>query len=109
MIYKKYSIVTVPFPFTEKFLNKKRPALIVSDEKYQSVTNHCILCMITSAKHTSWNNDIPIINTRDTGLSMPSKIRFKVFSLPIDLIIETIGVLNEIEILTVKNNLQKIL
>ena len=109
MIYKKYSIVTVPFPFTEKFLNKKRPALIVSDEKYQSVTNHCILCMITSAKHTSWNNDIPIINTRDTGLSTPSKIRFKVFSLPIDLIIETIGVLNEIEILTVKNNLQKIL
>ena len=109
MIYKKYSIVTVPFPFTEKFLNKKRPALIVSDEKYQSVTNHCILCMITSAKHTSWNNDIPIINTRDTGLSKPSKIRFKVFSLPIDLIIETIGVLNEIEILTVKNNLQKIL
>lgn len=109
MIYKKYNIVTVPFPFTEKFLNKKRPALVISDEKYQSITNHCILCMITSAKHTSWDNDIPIIHTKDTGLSTSSKIRFKVFSLPIDLIIETIGVLNKVEMLTVKNNLQKIL
>ena len=73
------------------------------------MTNHCILCMITSANHTSWDNDIPIIHKKDTGLLTSSKIRFKVFSLSTDFIIETIGVLNEVEISIVKSNLQKIL
>jgi mRNA interferase MazF len=109
MIYNKYDIVTVPFPFTESSSIKNRPALIISTKKYQSFSNHCILCMITSTKHTSWDNDIEIINLKETGLSTTSKIRFKVFSLPVDLINSKIGVLGNQETLLVKSKIAEIL
>lgn len=109
MIYNKYDIVTVPFPFTESSSTKNRPALIISTKKYQTFSNHCILCMITSAKHTSWDNDIEIVNLKESGLSSISKIRFKVFSLPIDLVNSKIGVLGNHETLLVKNKIAEIL
>jgi mRNA interferase MazF len=109
MIYNKYDIVTVPFPFTESTSTKNRPALVISTKKYQAFSNHCILCMITSAKHTSWDNDIEIINLKGTGLHALSKIRFKVFSLPISLINNKIGILDNHETLLVKNKVQEIL
>jgi mRNA interferase MazF len=109
MIYNKYDIVTVPFPFTESTSTKNRPALVISTKKYQDFSNHCILCMITSAKHTSWDNDIEIVDLKGTGLCTPSKIRFKVFSLPINLINNKIGILDNHETLLVKSEIQEIL
>lgn len=108
MIYKKFNVVTVPFPFTDCIVSKKRPALVISSEKYQSITNHCILCMITSAKQSDWSSDVPIVNLKVTGLLKPSKIRFKVFSIPSELIIKRIGLLSSSEISLVKNRLVEI-
>ena len=105
MIYKKFNIVTVPFPFTDYFASKKRPALVISSEKYQTITNHCILCMITSAKQSEWSSDVTIVDLKGAGLLKPSKIRFKVFSIPSDLIIQKLGQLNSSETLFVKNRL----
>lgn len=50
--------VNVSFPFTDKAAVKKRPALVISTSEYQINYNHCILAMITSAKQTSWQDDI---------------------------------------------------
>ena len=35
MIYNKFDIVKVPFPFTDKQTVKRRPALIISSGEYQ--------------------------------------------------------------------------
>jgi mRNA interferase MazF len=104
MIYNKYDIIKVPFPFTDKDSNKKRPALIISSEKYQANFKHVILCMITSAKHSEWIDDIIIEELAFTGLSVPSKIRFKIFSLDEKLIIGKLGELHvqDITILNTK-------
>lgn len=34
MIYKKWDIIIVPFPFSDLTANKKRPAFIISPEAY---------------------------------------------------------------------------
>jgi mRNA interferase MazF len=93
MIYNKFDVIKVSFPFTDKASVKKRPALVISSSEYQINYNHCILAMITSAKQTSWQDDIIITNLQIAGLPSPSKIRLKIFSLDCDLIIDKLGYL----------------
>jgi mRNA interferase MazF len=107
-IYKPYSVVTVPFPFTDKDFTKKRPALIVSQEEYQKYTHHCILAMITSAKQSQWKHDIIIHDIKDAGLPGPSIIRAKLFTLDERLILRALGELSEKDKSTVKNILGKV-
>ena len=55
MSYSRYDIVKVPFPFTDKPANKFRPALVISDATvFNSVIDHSVMAMITSAKHSNW-------------------------------------------------------
>jgi len=109
MIYNKYDIITVPFPFTDKSSTKKRPALVISSPKYQTNFKHCILCMITTAKHSEWVDDIFIHDLKSAGLSAPSKIRFKIFSLDEQLILSKISFLNESDISVLNSKLKEYL
>ena len=109
MIYNKYDIIKVPFPFTDKTSTKKRPALVISSPKYQTNFKHCILCMITTAKHSEWVDDILIHDLKFTGLSAPSKIRFKIFSLDEKLILSTIGILSKADISILNSKLKEYL
>lgn len=107
-IYKTFSIVAVPFPFTDKNHTKKRPALVVSQEEYQKITHHCVLAMITSAKHSHWEIDIEIQDLEPTGLPGLSIIRPKVFTLDERLIFRVMGELSEKDQISVKYLLGKI-
>ena len=93
MIYNKFDVVKVFFPFTEQAAAKKRPALVISASEYQINYHHCILAMITSAKQTNWPDDVSIINRQVAGLPAPSKIRLKIFSLDCNLIEGKLGYL----------------
>jgi len=93
MIYNKCDVVKVSFPFTDKAAAKKRPALVISSSEYQTNYDHCILAMITSAKQSSWQDDVIIENLQTAGLPSPSKIRLKIFSLDCDLILGKLGYL----------------
>ncbi len=93
MIYNKFDVIKVSFPFTDKAAIKKRPALVISSSEYQINYNHCILAMITSAQQTSWQDDIIITNLQIAGLPSPSKVRIKIFSLDCDLITGKLGYL----------------
>ena len=108
-IYKPYSIVSVPFPFTDKAFTKKRPALILSQEDYQQHNHHCILTMITSAKQSEWKHDIRINNLESTGLPGPSLIRFKLFTLDERLILRILGELSKEDQKSVEKVLKTIL
>ena len=91
MIYEQFDIVKVPFPFTDKDANKKRPALVLSKPSYCKDNDHYILAMITTAKQSSWQNDIEISDLQVAGLPSPSKVRFKIFSLDSRVIISRLG------------------
>ena len=94
IIYKPYTIVVVPFPFTDQNKFKKRPALVISSSDYQKQTQHVTLAMITTAKHSHWLNDQPIIDWEKTGLPFPSIIRQKIFTIDLKLIIKALGELS---------------
>lgn len=107
IIYKQFDIVKLPFPFTDKKAEKKRPALIISKPSYQENHHHCIFTMITSAKQSQWVDDVVISDLALAGLPSDSKVRFKIFSLHTSLIIGYLGKLPKPDIMTVRQHLNK--
>jgi mRNA interferase MazF len=93
--YSPGTVVKVPFPFVDSATSKYRPALILSSSEFNSQHDHSIMAMITSAKHSRWHSDVNISNLDSTGLSSPSVIRFKVFTLDNRLIAGEVGKLSK--------------
>lgn len=97
MIYKPFSVVVVPFPFTDKGRVKRRPALVWSSLEHQEQTKHITLMMITSGKNSSWPSDYAFRSLESTGLSSPSIIRQKLFTIDSRLIMKRIGELAAVD------------
>jgi len=95
-IYERFDIVVVPFPFTDRQSNKRRPALVLSSEmELQSRIGHSVLAMITSQSTPPWPNDVLIEEWSEAGLPNPSKVRMKIFTLDDRLILDKLGTLSD--------------
>ncbi|MDP2805229.1 MAG: type II toxin-antitoxin system PemK/MazF family toxin [Gallionellaceae bacterium] len=82
MTYKRFEVVRVPFPFSDKDASKNRPALVLSDEgAFNAPAGHSVMAMITSEAHSAWPLDCALLNLQVAGLPAPSKVRFKLFTL----------------------------
>lgn len=95
MIYNRYDVVKVPFPFTDKQASKTRPALVLSSEKFNNGVGHSVMVMITTAKNSTWLFDTPILDLNEAGLPVSSIVRMKLFTLDNSLIIAKLGRLSE--------------
>lgn len=92
MTFEAFDVVVVPFPFTERASSKRRPALVVSDATaFNQKIAHSVLAMITSATHSRWPLDVLIGDLASAGLSSPSLVRLKLFTLDHRLIIRRAG------------------
>ena len=110
MTYKPFEVAVVPFPFTDRQTHKRRPALILSDEmQFNKPTGHAVLAMITSQKNPEWPLDTPITGNRQAGLTAPSKVRMKLFTLDHRLVIKTIGTLTNKDKQAVRKALGRLL
>jgi mRNA interferase MazF len=107
-IYEAFDIIVVPFPFTDILEGKKRPAVVLSSNEFNSQARACILAMVTSSSHASWPGDVEISDLDTAGLPAKSLIRLKLFSLDHRLIIKNIGRLSNKDKKSLKKSLQKI-
>jgi mRNA interferase MazF len=90
-ICNKFDVIVVPFPYTDKSISKNRPALIISNRTFNNQSGHSVICMITSEGKDPWPLDVFIQNYGECGLSQPSLIRMKFFTLDNSLIYKKIG------------------
>ena len=59
--FERFDVVVVPFPFTDRSAEKRRPALVLSSAiEFNAPTKHAVLAMITSATGRSWALDVQI-------------------------------------------------
>ncbi|HEY8126847.1 MAG TPA: type II toxin-antitoxin system PemK/MazF family toxin [Methylocystis sp.] len=72
--YTPGDVIVVPFPCSDQFAEKRRPALVVSNAKVQS-QGYIWVVMITSALHSRSKDDLEIIDLAQAGLSSPSIVR----------------------------------
>ena len=109
MIYKPFDVVVVPFPFTDAARSKRRPALVLSQNKnFGDENEHSVLAMITSLKNEPWPLDCTIINKKQSGLTAPSVVRMKLFTLDNRFILRKIGQLTKNDQKQVKQSLLQI-
>ena len=108
MTFEPLDVVVVPFPFTDRDGSRRRPALVVSSERFHAGHPQSILAMITSTR-AAWPSDVSIRRWREAGLHVPCKVRFKLFTLDEDLIMQRIGRLSEEDGVAVKEALRRAL
>lgn len=73
--FERFDIVSVPFPYTDRPVRERRPALIVSVPAHEQRTGMLWVVMITSAQHRPWHGDVRLADHARAGLSIPSMIR----------------------------------
>ena len=75
MIYSRWDIVAVEFPFVEATGSKRRPGLIVSSDRLYSDYGWYWIAMITTAKSGRLSDDIAITNHERMNLPEDCFIR----------------------------------
>jgi mRNA interferase MazF len=107
--YRQFDVVVVPFPFTDRTATKRRPALVLSSEPFNSGIDHIVMAMITTASHSVWPLDVDIANLGEAGLTTPSIIRMKLFTIDHRFIRKQIGHLSLQDRKSVESTLQSLL
>ena len=108
MAFDPLDVVVVPFPFIDRRVTKRRPALVVSSADFNTAHGQSILAMITSARG-DWPSDVVILDWKEAGLNVPCKVRLKLFALDDALILRKAGALSKRDGETVKNGLSRCL
>ena len=109
MTYRHFDVVVVPFPFTDSTQKKRRPALVLSqNEAFNGKIEHSVLAMITTQKNEPWALDCAIENKKQSGLTAPSVVRMKLFTLEHRFILRKIGHLSKKDQNQVKQSLSQL-
>ena len=110
MGFERYTVVRVPFPFTDRDTSKNRPALVLSDPvAFNSPASHSVMAMITSQSNAPWPLDCTLTDLAAAGLPAASKVRFKLFTLDHRLVRGEIGKLAPVDVALVRAGLAKLL
>jgi mRNA interferase MazF len=74
-IFDVWDIVKVPFPYTDRPVRQRRPALVVAAGEIEVAHGLLWLVMITSAENRGWSDDVRISDLDGAGLPAPSIVR----------------------------------
>jgi len=108
--FERYTVVRVPFPFTDRNTSKNRPALVLSDPTaFNTQAGHSVMAMITSEANAPWPLDCTLTDLAAAGLPAASKVRFKLFTLDHRLVRGEIGKLAPDDVATVRAGLASLL
>lgn len=73
--FRVWDVVKVPFPYTNRPVQQRRPALVVACQGSEAMSALLWVLMITSAAHRRWPHDVAISDTIEAGLPAPSIVR----------------------------------
>lgn len=106
MTYKKWDIILVPFPFTNLRTVKKRPALILSPDSYNSDRDVVILFITSNIDAKPKPGDHSIEFWEESGLPKPSKTKMKFATIATSIIVKKIGSLHNSDRFEIRDKLQ---
>src|SRR5262245_57448012 len=74
MILQPFDVVVVPFPYSDKLAEKRRPALVVSHADLPARLARVWVAMITSVSYGELG-DVDLVNLEAAGLPAASTLR----------------------------------
>ncbi len=73
--FEVWDIVKVPFPYTDRPVRQRRPALVVAAGELEGAHGLLWVSMVTSAANRGWPGDVLVSDLAVAGLPIPSIIR----------------------------------
>ena len=73
--FEAWETVSVPFPYTDRDLAPRRPALVISLPELEAQTGQIWVAMITSAENRKRIGDVTVADLSSAGLPIPSLCR----------------------------------
>ena len=70
-----WDLVKVPFPYTNRPVQQRRPALVVAVPDALSAPDLLWVLMVTSAANRGWPGDVVVSDLAAAGLPAPSVVR----------------------------------
>jgi mRNA interferase MazF len=70
-----WDLVKVPFPYTNRPVQQRRPALVVAVPDAPGAPELLWVLMVTSAANRGWPGDVPVSDLAVAGLPAPSVVR----------------------------------
>ncbi len=108
--YENGDVVLVPFPFSNLFVTKKRPAVVISSASFNRCTSDIVIIAITS-NVTKENivGDCILNDWENAGLLKPSTIKPAIATIEQNLIIKKLGILSKRDLYSLKISLLSLL
>lgn len=94
-VYKRWEIILVPFPFTDLTSVKRRPALIVSPDNYNTGKDLIIAYLTSQTNLPARFGDYDLQKWKEAGLPKASKLRMKFATLDKSIIVKKLGKLEK--------------
>lgn len=73
--FEPWDVVKVPFPYTDRPVRQRRPALVVAASDMQAHHSLVWVLMITSADNRGWPTDVAVSDLGTAGLPASSVVR----------------------------------
>ena len=73
--FEVWDVVKVPFPYTDRPVRQRRPALVIAAGELQAGHGLLWLAMITSAANRGWSGDVVVSDLGEAGLPVASIVR----------------------------------
>jgi mRNA interferase MazF len=74
-IFDTWDIIKVPFPYTDRPVRERRPALVVASSNIQERHGLLWVMMITSLENRGWPGDVVVSDLKVSGLPAASIVR----------------------------------
>lgn len=91
MICDRYDVAVIPFPFAEVPVLKRRPAVVLSGRGFNEGNHSTLVAMITSTSRQPWPSDVVLSDLDAAGLPVPCRVRWRLATIPNDLIVRRLG------------------
>jgi mRNA interferase MazF len=109
VICERFETIVVPFPFSDIKIVKRRPALVISGSNFNRMNQATIVAMITTAKTSTWPSDVMIGDLLLANLKVPCVVRWKLATIPNNLIQKKLGFIAPFDRLACERQLANIL
>jgi mRNA interferase MazF len=73
--FEVWDLVKVPFPYINRPVQQRRPALVVAIPEAPGAPALLWVLMVTSAANRGWPGDVSVSDLEATGLPAPSMVR----------------------------------
>ena len=73
--FDTWDVIKVPFPYTDRPVRERRPALVVASGSIQERHGLLWVMMITSSENRGWPGDVAITDLKVSGLPVASLVR----------------------------------